>query len=98
MKQNKIGRLITVTIDLREIAGAEVGDHLTQFSDVIQEIVKRVLTETAGPNETVEVEVVTPEEMVTEAVYQGVVCADEIASYIGKLHINVTQEFTVPPA
>lgn len=98
MKSNTIGRLTTITLDLREIAGVEVGDHLIQFSDVIQEIVKRVLTETAGPDETVEVEVVTPEDMTIEAVYQGVDTEDEIASYIGKLHINVTQEFTVPPA
>ncbi len=98
MKLDKIGRLITITVDLREIAGAEVGDHLIQFSDVIQEILKRVLTETAGPDETVEVEVVTPGEMIVEAVHQGVDTDEEIASYMGKLHINVTQEFTVPPA
>ena len=98
MKSNTIGRLTTITLDLREIAGAEVGDHLIQFSDVIQQIVKRVLTETAGPNEEVEVEVVTPEEMTIEAVYQGVDSEDEIASFLGKLQINVTQEFTVPPA
>ncbi len=98
MKLNKIGCQTTITIDLREIAGAEVGDHMIQFSDVIQQILKKVLTETAGPNETVEVEVVTPEEMIEEAVHQGVDTDDEIAGYMGKLHINVTQEFTVPPS
>lgn len=98
MKLNKIGCLTTITLDLREIAGAEVGEHLIQFSDVIQEILKRVLTETAGPNEEVKVEVMTPEEMIIEAVHQGVDTEDEIASYVGKLHINVTQEFTVPQA
>lgn len=97
MKLNKIGCLTTITLDLREIAGAEV-EHIIQFSDVIQKILKRVLTEIAGPNEEVEVEVVTPEEMVIEAVYQGVDTEDEIASFAGKLHINVTQEFTVPPS
>jgi len=94
MKLNKIGRLITVTIDLREIAGAEVGDHLTQFSDVIQEIVKRVLTETAGPNEEVKVDIMTPEEMSMEAAQHG----DDPCDFVGKLSINITQEFTVRPS
>ncbi len=94
MKMNKIGRLITVTVDLREIAGAEVGDHLIQFSDVIQEILKKVLTETAGPNEEVQVDVMTPEEMSIEAEQHGV----DPCAFVGKLHINVTQEFTVRPS
>jgi len=94
MKTNKIGCLTTITLDLRAIAGAEVGEHIIQFSDVIQEILKRVLTEIAGPNEKVEVDIMTPEEMSNEAAHHG----DDPCDYVGKLCINVTQEFTVPPA
>ena len=97
MKLNKIGRLITVTIDLREIAGTEVGDHLTQFSDVIQEILKRVLTETAGPNEEVKVDILSPEQMAIEAEILKHP-DDEPISTQGKLLISITQEFTIPPA
>jgi len=97
MDISRIGKLTTIEIDLNDITNAEVADHLPQFSDVIATILEKVLADTAGPNETVKVDILTAEQMSIEAEmlkHPG----DEPSSTQGKLLISVTQEFPLPRA
>ena len=89
MKLDTISRVTDVNIDLNEIAGREVADHLPQFSDVIEKILKQVLEQIAYPGETVEVDIMTPEEMANEAAQYE----DGPGSFQGQLSISITETF-----
>ncbi len=87
MKPDSISRLSCVCIDLNEIAGREIADHLPQFSDVIAKIIEQVLEATGNP---AKVEIMTPEDMACEAMQHG---DDDGKSYAGQLSINITETF-----
>ncbi len=93
MKPDTISRVTDVNIDLNEMAGREVADHLPQFSDVIEKILKQVLEQIAYPGETVEVDIMTPEEMASEAEMQQHPEPNNSASTQGQLFISITETF-----
>lgn len=92
MKFDTISRVTDVTIDLNEIADREVADHLPQFSDVIEKILKQVLEQIAYPGETVEVDIMTPEEMASEAYLAQQLDDDPLVTQ-GQLFISITETF-----
>ncbi len=89
---NSISRITDVNIDLNEIAGHEVADHLPQFSDVLEKILKQVLEQIADPGETVEVDIMTSEEMASEADLAQQLDEDPLVTQ-GQLFISITETF-----
>lgn len=98
MKLDKIGKVTSVTIDLREISPDGLREHyLSQFPEELGEIIRRVLQETASPGETVKVDMMDGPDLIAEHKYQEGLNEEDktevICDLSHKMVITVTQEF-----